>query len=240
MRVVFTGVRTAAGQPHYRYPRVSSDTSMGKHAKRYLGNLLLPSVIRTGLPIIPQRQTVGYFLDRWLEDSVSVTVRPRTYARYAELVRLHISPTLGNIALSKLIPQHVQSLYTEKLRAGLSRRTVEHIHAVLRRALGQAFNWGLVARNLATMADAPHPRKTEIRSYSIEEARKLLQVIRGHRKEALYVLCLSVGLRQGEALGLRWEVVDLESRVLHVRVALQRFDGQFNLVEPRTSMTTRP
>src|SRR5687767_13557573 len=54
-----------------------------------------------GLPVHFERQTVGQFLDRWLRDSVKPTVRPRTYASYEELIRLHIKPVLGGLALAK-------------------------------------------------------------------------------------------------------------------------------------------
>ena len=110
---------------------------------------------------------------------------------------------------------------------------------MLRRARGQAFKWGLVSRNVATLVDVPRPRRSEVRPFSSEEARTLLEAIRGHHMEALYVLCLSVGLRQGEALGLRWEDVDLDGGTLHDRTALQRIDGAYRLVEPKTNRSRR-
>ena len=150
-----------------------------------------------GLPMMPERQSVGRFLSRWLGDSVSPSVKPLTYLRYTELVNLHLLPTLGQKPLSRLTPQDVQNLYSEKLRAGLSPRTVQHIHAVLRRALGQALKWGSVSRNVATLVDAPRPRYKEVQPFSYDEAMKLIAAAQGHPMEALYTLCMAVGLRQG-------------------------------------------
>jgi integrase len=59
-----------------------------------------------------------------------------------------------------------------------------------------------------------------IRPLSPEQARRLLHEARGDRFEALYVLALTTGLRQGELLGLRWEDVDLSAKRLRVRRTL--------------------
>ena len=215
-------------------------TLYGKTFQEVRGKLTAATRDRdTGVPVTRQRQTVGPFLQQWLEDSVRPTVRPRTFERYEGIVINHLIPSIGRRTLHDLTPQDVQALYTEKLKSGLSARSVEHIHAVLRRALGQALKWSLVARNVSTLVDVPRPHRTEVHPYSSEEARRLLEAIRGHRMEALYVLCLTVGLRQGEALGLRWEDVDLDEGTLHVRRALQRIEGTYRLVEPKTSRSRR-
>jgi integrase len=73
----------------------------------------------------------------------------------------------------------------------------------------------------------------------VDDARRLLTTIHGERLEAFYVLALATGLRRGELLGLRWEDVDLESRQLHVRRALQRVDGSLTFVEPKTVTSQR-
>ena len=214
-------------------------TLYGKTRQEVAGKLTAATRDRdTGIPATPQRQTVGQFLQRWIEESVRPTLRPRTFERYEGIVRNHLVPSIGRRTLHGLSPQDVQALYTGKLDS-LSARSVEHIHAVLRRALGQALKWGLVARNVATLVDLPRPTRTAVRPFTAEEARRLIEVIRGHRMEALYVLCLTVGLRQGEALGLRWDDVDLDGGTLQVRTALQRFEGAYQLVEPKTSRSRR-
>ena len=110
---------------------------------------------RKGLSFQSDRLTVREFLSDWLSESVKPAVRPRTYQSYAELVRLHLEPSLGRIRLSKLTPRDVQKLINSKLNKGLSSRRVQYIHAVLRKALGQAEKWGFVARNVAKLADIP-------------------------------------------------------------------------------------
>jgi integrase len=94
-------------------------------------------------------------------------------------------------------------------------------------------------RNPAALVDGPRVQRREVRLVTPGEARQLLEAFRGDRLEALYTVALAVGLRQGEALGLRWQDVDLESGTLTVRVALERADGRFRLAEPKTKRSRR-
>lgn len=126
-----------------------------------------------------------------------------------------------------------------KLAAGLSPRTVQYLHAILRRSLRQALRWGLVTRNVATLVDAPRVRRPEIRPLTPDQARTFLDAVAGDRNEALYTVALAVGLRLGEALGLRWDDVDLDAGETHVRHTLQRRGPGWELVEPKTNRSRR-
>jgi integrase len=204
-----------------------------------------------GMPVVDERETVGHFLDRWLEDSVKRSVRPKTHTNYAQYVENWIKPALGRERLAKLSPQQVEKLMDKMLTAGLSPRTAQHAHAVLRRALGQAEKWGMVGRNVAKLAQPPRQKKPEAVWLDDQQARKLLEVARtpgtgrgkskdhGNRFEALYTVALMLGLRKGELLGLRWSDVDPAKRTLRVNVALQRVDGKLILVEPKSARSRR-
>jgi integrase len=79
-----------------------------------------------------------------------------------------------------------------------------------------------------------------MRTLSPEEARRLLSIARADRLEALYVVAITTGLRQGELLGLRWREVDLDDRTLRVVGSLQRIPGQGpTIVEPKTPRSRR-
>ena len=179
--------------------------------------------------------TVGEYLDRWLSDSVKDTVRQRTYERYEQIARVHIKPTLGRIKLKTLTPVHVRALYREKLDAGLAPRTVQYIHVTLQKALSQAVADGLIPRNAAVSVKAPRPVKKEIKPLSPEQARAFLEAARGDRFEALYVLAVHCGLREGELLGLRWEDSDLDAGTIAVRRALSETRAGHRFEPPRTA-----
>jgi integrase len=141
--------------------------------------------------------------------------------------------------LAKLTPQDVQKLINRKLAAGLSPRRVQYIHAVLRIALGEAERFGSVARNVAKLVKAPKVDQPEIDPFTPEEARAFIQAIQGERLEALYTLAIATGLRQGELLGLSWSDIKLDCAQLTVRTTLQRIDGEFMFLEPKTARSRR-
>jgi integrase len=188
-----------------------------------------------GLDFDAGNQTVGEYLARWLEDSVMGSVKPVTFESYAGLVNKHVVPAIGRVRLERLSPAHLQGLYRAKLDAGLSPRTVQYIHVVLHRALKQALRWNLVPRNIAEAVDPPKIHKEEMRPLSPAEARKLLDAVREDRLEALYVLAVHCGLRQGEMLGLKWEDIDLEGGTLQIKRTLS--GGTFTA--PKTTRSRR-
>lgn len=193
-----------------------------------------------GLPVAVERQTVAQFLDRWLADVVRGSVRPRTHDSYAQLARLYLTPALGRHQVAKLEPRQVQAALNDLRARRLSARTVRSARAVLCQALGQALKWGLVARNVAALTEAPRVERHEFQILDPDQARRFPDAVRGDRLEALYAVALALGLRQGEALGLRWQDVDLDAGALHVRVALQRRVKEApRLVEPKTRRSPR-
>ena len=177
-----------------------------------------------GLPPVPEQETVGTFLHRWLEFKRSA-LRPRSYESYAHLVRVHLMPGLERVRLAKLTPLDVSAWFRRHHAQGAGARTIQYARAVLRAALNQALRWGLVARNAAALSDAPRHEAGEIRPLTPEEAKVLLASVVGHRLEALITVAVGLGLRRGEALGLRWRDVDLKAGTLSVRRTLERSGG---------------
>jgi len=182
--------------------------------------------------------TVGKYLNRWLKD-VENTVRKSTYERNEQLVRLHIRPALGRITLKNLTTTQARWFYRERLDSGLAPATVHKLHIVLHKALKAAVADGLVPRNAAAGLKLPRITREEINPLSPKETHRLLEAASGDRLEALYVLAIATGLRQGELLALKWEDVDLERGVLRVRRTLTRVGGKVSLGEPKTKKSRR-
>ncbi len=170
--------------------------------------------------------TVEEYLDRWLHIAVRGNVSHRTEANYRLMVRNHIGPALGRIKLKKLDPQRIQSLY-RRLQDEEKHATARYVHATLHRALGQALRWGLVARNAATATTPPKTVRGEVDALSAEQVEAFFRAARGDRFEALYVLAIHTGMRQGELLGLKWSDLDLSGSEPSLRLArqLQRVRG---------------
>lgn len=127
---------------------------------------LLLRAHREQRPIPDQRQKLGPFLRRWLDDVARPTLRASTNDSYDGILRLHLIPGLGRIPLAKLAPAEVQAFLNTKLESGLSPRRVQYLHAVLRRALVTAERWGFVSRNVAKLVHPPRVPRHEIRPLS--------------------------------------------------------------------------
>ena len=194
------------------------------------------------IPVPVGRMTFAAFLTQWLEEVVKPSVRPTTHRSYEQMVRNHIIPALGKVPLTDLTPPRLQAFLNAKLAAGtLSPRSVQYLHALLRQSLGQAYRWNLIGRNPLTEGRVPAPRapRHDVLALSPDDARAVLDAVRGDRLEALVTVALALGLRQGEALGLTSGDVDLDGRMLHVRRQLQRVRGEWQLVETKSKQSRR-
>jgi integrase len=191
-----------------------------------------------GMPPVPEQETVGTFLRRWL-DIKKEGVRQRTWTRYEQIVRAHLLPNLDRIRLAQLTPQDVAECL-RRVKVSGSAYMARGARDVLRTALNQALRWELVSRNVAVLTDPPRHRTREITPLTPRQAGTLLAAVAGHRLEALITVALGLGLRQGEALGLRWEEdVDLEAGTLSVQQTLVRAGREPRFEEPKTDRSRR-
>lgn len=191
-----------------------------------------------GIPIVGERQTVAGFLASWLV-IVKPTLALRSWRWYEQIVRVHLIPALGHVALSKLAPQQIQAFYAAKLEEGLSTTTVHHYHATLHRALESAVSLDLVPRNAADRVVSPKMGRHEMSPLSADQSRTFLQAVSTDPMEALYVLALTSGMRQAELLGLKWRDIDLDGAWLQVRATLQKVGGRFIFTAPKTQRSRR-
>lgn len=190
---------------------------------------------KQGTLVTGPKQTLETYLYQWLEDVYKPTVRSSTYVQYKWAIRRHLVPALGNITLQKLTPERVQTFYARLLEEGLKASTIGVVHAVLHKALENAVRWNLVARNVSSLVSLPRIVEHEVQALTPEQARTLVEAAKGYRIEALIILALATGARHGELLALRWQDVDLERKVLHIRHTVTRLGGYgFVENEPKT------
>jgi integrase len=122
---------------------------------------------------------------------------------------------IGHVKLSRLTAQDVRSLLNEMHDFGLSARTVQYTHAILRSALEVALRHDMVTRNVAALVQPPRAMAKEVQPLTPDETRRFLKAIAGDRLHALFTVAVALGLRQGEALALRWRDLDLDDRSLN-------------------------
>jgi integrase len=198
-----------------------------------------------GLPVGPGRLTVEGWLKKWLEQQQPPCTKPKTYTAYENHVRIHLVPALGIRPLLKLQPQDVREFMRSKAEAGFAPTSIRDFRATLRAALNVAVHDGLIARNVAMLAKPPRLEKPERRVFTLEEARRFLEVVKGHRLEAIFTVALALGMREGEILGLRWQDLDLIAGRLQVACSLQRVKmprekkSKLVLLSPKSEKSSR-
>src|SRR5918992_4437840 len=158
----------------------------------------------------PGRLTVGEYLQRWLTDTARYQVSEGTFLRYERTCRNHLLPFFGRLRLRDLTPAHVRAFKARKIEEGLNPNTVGVMQGVLSVALNQALDDGIIPTNPASRVKKAATRgRAPMRSLSNEEATRLISAAQGMRDEALIVVALRTGMRQGELAALRWEDLEL-------------------------------
>lgn len=196
---------------------------------------------KQGTPVVASsRQTVAQFLDQWLENTQKPSVRPRTYERYEEVIRLHINPVLGHYQLQKLTAQHIEAFYAKKLEQGLSPRTVNTFHNVLHKALEKARRSRVIVENVCEFVDRPRIEDIEINPLTLRQVKTLLAAAQGHSLEALLTLALATGMRRGELMGLKWQDISFEKGELQVRRILSRVPSRLKTEERKGYVEAAP
>jgi integrase len=201
-----------------------------------------------GLPLVDERQTLAQYLQQWIAAAdVDRERRSSTLYGYRHNIEQHIIPHVGRVPLGRLQPLDVQRLLRHLRSEGLAEKTVAYVRATLRVALADALEMELIARNPASVARR-HGRKRgqqtrrqqKVTPLSEAEAMRLLEVCQGERLEVLFALAVSLGLRRGELLGLRWSDIDFDKRQLVVRHQLQRETGAgLQFVDVKTDGSAR-
>lgn len=183
--------------------------------------------------------TISYFLQQYMT-SQEASLRPKTVNSYQYLINNHINPELGNIKLTQLRADQVQAFYTKKINDGLSKRTVQYIHAVLHKSLNQALRWNLVVRNVTDLVDPPSPTKKTPDILNLDQTRKFMEKVKGHRWELIYLIAIGGGLREGEILALSPSDIQIDRGVVYISKALQYLPKQGLVVsEPKTATARR-
>lgn len=162
---------------------------------------------------VDAKMTVGKWLDHWLATVVDGRVgSDNTRANYEQIVRVHLVPVLGKIRLDKLSAEQVDDFLRAKVAEGKGRNHVSRMRSLLANALRFAEARHLVSYNAAALSTMPRTEApVERQSLSADKARALLAAAQGERLEALIVVAGSCGLRPGEATGLLWSDLDLNS-----------------------------
>jgi integrase len=170
--------------------------------------------------------TVELWMTTYLETVAARTLAPRSLDDYWSKTRNWIIPKIGQHRLDRLQPEHLDRLYASMAGAGKAPSHIVKVHRIISRALEIAVRRGKVGRNVAKLVDPPPVSSSEVQPLSGDEARAILAAAEQMRNGARWSVGLALGLRQGEALGLRWQYVDLDQGTVRIWWQLQRQKGR--------------
>lgn len=250
------GCITKKGTSYYVVVDIGKD-SAGKRKQKWFGgyktkkeaekNLVKHiSDIENNTLVSSDKMTLKDYLNYWLSSYVDNNLSETTIYGYRYLMELHVIPILGNIQLQKLQPIQIQNLYDEKLKngrldgkGGLSAKSITYIHRVLRKALSQALKLQLVSRNVADYVEIPKKKPFNASVLNKNELSLYLDAFKDTYLYLPVVLALSVGLRRGETLGLRWKDIDFENKTIIINQTLLHAKAGIIVGTPKTERSHR-
>lgn len=192
--------------------------------------------------------TLNTWYQTWLEEYKTVVVKKSTLLLYTTSYERYIEQTLGGRQLKDIRTIHIQKLYNDMQKNGLSVGTIQIVHAVLFNIFKLALKNEILIKNPCAAAEIPREEKKEPRVLTAAEQELFLQTIRGNYYEPLLRVALGTGLRIGELLGLTWNDIDLKAATITVTRTLLymkdrqtgHFSFQYQTPKSRTSRRIVP
>ena len=209
------------------------------------------SALAKGTYVEPSRQTLErYLLDEWLP-ACAARIRATTVESYRDLIKRHVTPTIGNVPLAQLTPITLTKFYSALLTSGrvrgsggLSPRTVRYLHSIIRKAMSDAVAWRLLPSNPCDGAVPPSAaaaKSPEMKVWTADQVRAFLDFTCEDRDYITWHLAVSCGLRRGEVCGLRWSDLALDATPPTLSVKQQLVESMYRLTfaPPKTARGKR-
>ena len=180
-----------------------------------------------GEHVAPDRMTLGEWIEHWISIGAPGNKRRRevgrrSIERYAELLRCHVVPTLGERPLQQLQSSEIDALYV-RLAEKISARTAHHVHVVLGACLGTAARTRKLPRNpMLELAKVPSPGEADHGiALEADQLRTLVQGFKGTALFSIVAVAAFTGARRNEVLALRWDDLDTSAKTLRIERAIE-------------------
>lgn len=208
-----------------------------KQAQNALGRET--TAVEEGSYVAPAKQTLGDYLRGWLKDVKALEVTEATLKAHTTRITNDVIANLGGLKLDKVTPQKIQALYGKLRESGLSPRTIQYTHTVLKDALQKAVAWKLLRENPCDHVSWGTKEHREMEVWDARQVQTFLGLSSGSKDYALWHVLLNAGVRPGEAFGFKWP--DLDGDRIHVQraVAETLVEGVYVLEDPKTERSKR-
>ena len=191
-----------------------------------------------GIAIRKLPKKISEWLDEWLELYLP-NIEETTRIGYKTKINNYIKPALGDIYLQALRPQHVQKMVNDMIARGLSPKNIRDTYNNINAAMKKAVILRMIPFNPCEGVELPKLKRYRAKVYDIEMIHHLLDVASGTDMYLPILLCVTVGLRRGELLALRWDNIDLKNGILQVRSNMVRGEKDFVIKSPKTEAGIR-
>lgn len=183
------------------------------------------------------KELCNSFMSRYARDRL----RPTTIRGYQTNIDRHVLPVLGDIDISDLTPEDLDTLSDALRDKGLCNRSAVYAHATLRKALNYAVKRRYIPANPYDWFDLPRIEDYHYQVLNAEQIHRLLSHTKGTDPLKLAVrLSLSYGLRRGEILGLIPEKdLDLCDCTIHIQRSRTIEEGREILTPCKTRHSNR-
>lgn len=185
---------------------------------------------------------VADWLTHWVEDIESRTARFKTLAGHRTAVYRYLNPGLGAHRIDAVQPEHLEKLYAKLEKSGAGIYTLLQVHRTARAAFNEAIRRRVIVSgiNPVTLAKPPRIEDEEEREpYEPDEVRRIIAASLRRRNGVRFVLALALGIRQGEALGIKRDRLDHRKRALRFPKQLQRQSWQHGCDDPAACAAPR-
>src|SRR5262249_2885861 len=149
-----------------------------------------------------------------------------SFERYADSLK-HVRRALGGRKLQSIKPVDLAALYAHMARDQYAARTTKHVHTTMHKALAVAKGLELIKDNPADVEEPspPMPERGEVTILQPDQAKRLLERLRGTSLYMIASLGLATGMRRNEMLGLRWRDVDFDAARATISQTLEQCVG---------------
>lgn len=140
--------------------------------------------------------------------------------------RLHILPALGKMKIQKINQLVIQNLIDDlAFNQGFARKSINLVTTILNGVFKMAITEGVIKEHPVRDLELPKNRKKPMTIWTEKDIVTFLSFGEDIKKRGKYyvavLMALFTGMRKGEILGLPWDNVDLENKIIHVKQILE-------------------
>ncbi|MEB2589426.1 site-specific integrase [Bacillus cereus] len=181
--------------------------------------LEIKSQLNRGIYIEPSKILFSELTRMWLEQK-EFEIRYSTYKTYKQVLTTNILPELGNLPIAKITYRTLISFVNKMYKSNYTKNYVAKHIAVLKIVFKYAVIHGYLVNNPAKELKKQEEKNTVTVVWTEEEMNRFLEVAKGYAYYSAFLLALTCGCRRGEILGLTWDAIDFDDRVINIKQTL--------------------